>query len=66
MADEAARSADYVRQVRDAVNTQLHFGFGAAPCYMNCPHYVVAQWTALGIANVFARRAALIDGGDRG
>jgi hypothetical protein len=48
-------------ETRDAVNKVLHRGMGApgtaGPCETACTHVIVGNWTALGIANVFARHA---------
>jgi hypothetical protein len=43
-----------VDRVREAVNAALHAG--ARPCATACTHVIVGRWTALGIANVIARR----------
>lgn len=44
--------------VRDAVNAALHPN-GVAACETACTHVVAGRWTALGIANVIARREDL-------
>lgn len=47
-------------QVRDVVNAAFHRAFDVEPCESACTHFVTERWSALGIANVFARRAAQI------
>ena len=50
------KTASVVKAAASDINRWTHASFGLPPCQSACTHVVQGQWTALGLANVAARR----------